>query len=816
MIYSKLNPKIPNAASIVAQNDLIERTTALLKQTAKSWLLVLDNADHFETFYDCPKSPKGARINEFLPNTGKILLTTRDLRFAGVFAPLHHRLHVDVMDEGEARNLFVKSIFPHLLEGSSTKSLDRLLQELGNLPLGVAQTAVNIRNFGVTLDIYLKNFLQKHQWTDLLQTPFIDSQTRDRRNQEQSILTTWELSFDFLKKHPPSMKLLEYCSIFHFRAIPRSVIRALPEFTTLSEPQFLHTITQLRNLSLVSDDEHDMHFHCLLHERVFQRLRKDELKTYLIDVTEALVTIFPEDSQGKPVDMSATIRRGLANLLLPHAQSVLRNAADIKLNPLLTVQLMKAVANHLRDSGRRDEALTTAYQALRVAKGALPDIDPVVCHAREVLIECLFAVGKYEMARVEAEAAILAFAKQMPTDDHEALKMIPLLKKLEFYLLNSCYHLSSSGLNFELKKIIERARDTRKFGLASHLYEFADSLKRRGDYRTALKIVEGCIKLVSDLGYQSLDREEKWEFLSMLNLNATILQNDPSNFDTEKRKETLETSMELSRCSLDKSFALGSAANANTWSAANQFSSIARRLKYYDSGLNALAKVINGTRDSRRTESIKGHFLETVGRTILEISQYRLLLDVRRKRSMEDRTHNLITSLVGLLKRFRHDLLDIFDDPPGPTDYDCIVVIEDPSLLNDYAAFLTSTGKPAEGEDLCRFALRIEPDRLQLVNAELWETLHYRIMCSLSLQPEMRNDALKFRNENLQVLKNPEMKYGTLKAYLTWFENERRQYYMARDMRDRGELKYNDGWWKKHASGFASAEFFYGLLFHED
>jgi hypothetical protein len=50
MIYSKLDPKAVNATSFLNQDVLLERTTALMEQTANSWFLILDNADNLNEF----------------------------------------------------------------------------------------------------------------------------------------------------------------------------------------------------------------------------------------------------------------------------------------------------------------------------------------------------------------------------------------------------------------------------------------------------------------------------------------------------------------------------------------------------------------------------------------------------------------------------------------------------------------------------------------------------------------------------------------------------------------------------------------------
>jgi hypothetical protein len=112
IIYSKLDPKAGNATSFLNQDVLLGRTTGLMEQTADSWFLILDNADNLDEFTWSPDNPKG--IDVHLPKTGRILLTTRDPRFEGEFAPVNNSLRVDVIDNSKARMLLtVSNLLPN-------------------------------------------------------------------------------------------------------------------------------------------------------------------------------------------------------------------------------------------------------------------------------------------------------------------------------------------------------------------------------------------------------------------------------------------------------------------------------------------------------------------------------------------------------------------------------------------------------------------------------------------------------------------------------------------------------------------------------
>lgn len=134
---------------------------------------------------------------------------------------------------------------------------------------------------------------------ELLHGSFRDVQTMDVRNRVQSVLVTWELSFQFLEEnYPQSIILLKYCSMLHWRNIPGFTIQLLPEFQGITDVRFRSVVVRLLHWSLISITQYgskyiEISIHPLVHERISQRFSLEECKGYPTAVVGILATTIP-------------------------------------------------------------------------------------------------------------------------------------------------------------------------------------------------------------------------------------------------------------------------------------------------------------------------------------------------------------------------------------------------------------------------------------------------------------------------------------------------------------------------------------------
>jgi len=303
-----LNEIDPASAGGHSNEDIslvLDKTRRKLEEIPHEWLLILDNANDLDGFLGRVPSSRGndeeMSIARFLPRHGRMLITTRDRRFQGTVAAANDGMKVEIMTEEESKQLLIGSVPGYLIqEGSDTMNQAiQLIEELGYLPLAIAQAAANILEQQLTLAEYVSFYEDKKERMGLMQVPAYDFQTTDPPNASQSVNITWNISFDVLKeKHPLSAIFLTYIGCFHWRNIPRTLLQRLPEFRDLSQQVFIQLTKKPLNLSLVDEQEPEPGFteytvHPLVHENILSRLTKVETAKYINSLIETIEPVFP-------------------------------------------------------------------------------------------------------------------------------------------------------------------------------------------------------------------------------------------------------------------------------------------------------------------------------------------------------------------------------------------------------------------------------------------------------------------------------------------------------------------------------------------
>ena len=237
------------------------------------------------------------------------------------------------MGDEEAVDLLLQSIPEHLIRDrpESRAEAHRLIKELGYLPLAIAQAAANIVDQQLTLAEYVTLYQDKKQRLGLMQSPTHDFQTTDPRNASQSVNITWRISFDTLKEqHPLSATFLTYIGFFHWRNIPRDLLKRLPQFKDLDEPVFIQLTKKPLNLSLIDENETksgsvEYMVHPLLHEKILDRLLSVERLSCLAPLADLFYTFFPSVIDRNEPDWSLALNH------FPHAFRIVELCDEVGL-----------------------------------------------------------------------------------------------------------------------------------------------------------------------------------------------------------------------------------------------------------------------------------------------------------------------------------------------------------------------------------------------------------------------------------------------------------------------------------------------------
>ena len=136
--------------------DIVEGVLNWLRRE-QSWLLVIDNLDDIKV------------VAGFLPQTGPhqhTLITTRNPNSTGIPA---QGLEVPLLNTTESIDLlYALSNITITTNSPEREQAERIVQELGNLPLGIEQAAAYVRevagNFTTFMNDYQQNRRDVYQW----------------------------------------------------------------------------------------------------------------------------------------------------------------------------------------------------------------------------------------------------------------------------------------------------------------------------------------------------------------------------------------------------------------------------------------------------------------------------------------------------------------------------------------------------------------------------------------------------------------------------------------------------------------------------
>ncbi len=243
------------------------------------WLLVYDNVKD------------STMIGSYLPRTnGDIVLTSRH-RF-GWDQVNGQTIEVGVLEKEEAVELIKRamSISGELSEEERI-SLNKLVHELGYLPLALAQAAAYIKNYPT---MKTTDYLHKYcTMPDIL----LEQQALMRDVYPQSVAKTWFITMEAIQtQSPAALQLLQMCAYLAPDAIPLEIFsnltKVLPEEKSNEEktrnatrhvaPGGVEMLSTLSHFSMVSYDQATESIN--IHRLVQTVIRHHEAKTIQADV----------------------------------------------------------------------------------------------------------------------------------------------------------------------------------------------------------------------------------------------------------------------------------------------------------------------------------------------------------------------------------------------------------------------------------------------------------------------------------------------------------------------------------------------------
>ena len=221
------------------------------------WVLILDNVDDAGFLVEAQSagqdgrgSEKARPLVEYLPQcpNGSILITTRSKGAALKVVEQRNIITVEPMDKADGLALFERKLGWHE-DGKDVVELAALLEFM---PLAIVQAAAYVSQRALRYSV--RQYLQDFRKSDRKRTSLLNcdsEQLRRDREAKNSILVTWQISFDHIREiRPSAADLLSLMSFFDRQGIPEALLRIRSERKDSGQDQ-------MQSADYSNDDEDD-------------------------------------------------------------------------------------------------------------------------------------------------------------------------------------------------------------------------------------------------------------------------------------------------------------------------------------------------------------------------------------------------------------------------------------------------------------------------------------------------------------------------------------------------------------------------------
>jgi tetratricopeptide (TPR) repeat protein len=448
------------------------------------WLLVFDNADD-------PRI-----LSRFLPSSGggRVLITSRNpvwRRYATAMLEIPVLTLDDAVDFLLARS------------GDDNRQAARAVAEqLGQLPLALEQAGAYVEETGVSVSGYLKKLRQYPQEV------FAEGRPPDY---EATVLTTWQLSFENIrKKSVVAVELLNLCAYLSPDEIPEALFQdgrdALPtELANAVRAERLdQAIAVPRHYSLVRRGGGNISLHRLVQDAIRGQLDADQQRTWATEAVHLVDRVYPADS--------SDVRTWEAcQQFLPHVMAVADHSEELQVAREELSWLLDRAAVYLRLRGHYQAAKETYERVLAIDEVVYGNDHPNVSADLNNLGSVLQDLGELTHAK-ERYAKALAIDAEFFGQDHP---------RVAIAMNNLGSVVQEGGDLLGARGWLEQALEVRENAVESNDPEIVVTLNNLGSIR-------------QDLG--ELDRAREI-FQKVLEIRLTT--DDPTNANVAAAKNNL-------------------------------------------------------------------------------------------------------------------------------------------------------------------------------------------------------------------------------------------------------------------------------------
>ncbi|KAL1993077.1 hypothetical protein VTN49DRAFT_3834 [Thermomyces lanuginosus] len=470
--------------------------TALSRETAGSWLLIIDNADSPDLFEG------RTNLSRHLPfsRKGSLLFTSRNRELTlELGVPTINVFDIEGMSETEGFRL----LETHLTKSQMSNREDtaKLLDFLGYLPLAIRQASAYMAKKQISTTRYLELCQSSEKYKiELLSRDFEDSHRY--KETKNPIATTWLISFRQIEDHDPlAADYLKFMCFLSEKAIPRSL---LPGDAWSLEAE--DAIGTLKAYVFITEgeapDKYDIHR--LVRIAMLNWLDKQgEIEEWTTKVIRHVEESFPFPWYENKVEWIG---------YLSHAQQILQRATAAEEN---IVSLLFKVGRGFDLLAQYHEAERMYRQAIAGQETVLGPDHPDTLISVNSLGNALQGQNRYEEAEVMHRRALEAQEKVLGLDHPDTLTSVHCMGNV---LRNQKQYEKAEAMHRRALEGRERVLGPDDPNTLGSINSLGNTLSGRGQYKEAEAIYR-----------QALDRQKKVlgpnhpdTFYSMNNLGTVL------------------------------------------------------------------------------------------------------------------------------------------------------------------------------------------------------------------------------------------------------------------------------------------------------
>jgi tetratricopeptide (TPR) repeat protein len=487
------------------------------------WLMIVDNVDK-EISVESQKDGESVSLASLLPQSdnGAILITSRNTEIArSIVGREQDIIPVDSMSAGEAVQLLEKK-----LVGDSGESATQLALILDNIPLAIVQAAAYINRLRprMTAAKYLNEFKKLNKRAQLLHKA-VEDMRRDGQA-SNSVLTTWHISFEYIReKRPSAADLLSFMSFFNRQGIPEFMLRQYTKTKANTQDDSLDTgleeeeldseeeeefdfeedVAFLRAFSLVNttqrEDEFEMHSLVQFATRIWLKSINIEERWHQTFI-RAMAQEFPN---GKYKNWPK------CRVLFPHVLPLVEQERLADSGSNKWAQLLYFAGWYAWEQGQFFHAEKMLRIALETHRKILPANNVMILYNAGLLGRVCSDAGNNEAAQEMLRETLVAAEKVLGKEHSWTLKS---MNSLAVVLNRQGKHEEAEAIHREVLALRDQALGKEHPDTQASMNNLASALYNQGEYEEAEAIQREMLALKD----QALGKEHPDTLLSMNNM----------------------------------------------------------------------------------------------------------------------------------------------------------------------------------------------------------------------------------------------------------------------------------------------------------